>query len=570
MQEEETVAESRWGPFLDRLDDFQIWQLHMEVLANLDTRRRMNSYFDTLQPGYDQEPAGSQSQFASRSPTLQPSVRSSIPSTPVPGRDSLPGDDVTLTFANVAKSPPTRHAQRQDAPLTLGNTPETKQTGRQTTEDCLQKGLLNPAPPTRAAPSRSKKADPSMKGPFFCTYCHEMHSPSSFKMKADWKRHETKFHETGFEWPCKVYNCSETFSRKEDLNTHAEKVHGHVPDTHDVKLSLPAKRVYACGFKGCQKLTYTWKERCNHIARCMLEVKDQQRWSYHWRILNLLRQDATKPGWKVVKSRWCERLGIQVSDLRWEYRTSRNLVQQLECQTYGTDMESFLERLFKLGLPRQGPSNFGSATQRAPATIVHPTGTSSTSVSRMNNSSGHSILPASRLSFADQRHIHHHNQAHQEPAFFESILTDHNLNQASRPHSVVMEDAPDVGFGTVGTSAGCDPSMFDDQLLTVNDFLLLGGYCTNATPPLSTSPLEAATAASQDTARTSPGSRIMRKSKDILSPKRSPQPARRIVTDHPDLTPDYTVPGPARERRRSVVANVYGMPFFYGSFQSWA
>lgn len=190
---------------------------------------------------------------------------------------------------------------------------------------------------------------PPKPNKYFCTYCYELGSLKCFGAKAEWKRHEKTFHETGEEWPC---HCEEVFISEERFIAHSEKEHGYVPDTQEVRVLLPEDRVFACGFYPCRKLTYNWTERCNHVAKCMEDTAQYggADWSYTTRFLNLLRQPQVGPTWKRVKTHWLTNLGMVTSQLQWDCKTSRLMRHSLELRTFDVNnLENFLHRVFLKG-----------------------------------------------------------------------------------------------------------------------------------------------------------------------------------------------------------------------------
>jgi hypothetical protein len=86
----------------------------------------------------------------------------------------------------------------------------------------------------------------------------------------------------------------------------------------------------------------------------------KRNWIYTYRVLNLLQHPVVYPIWKIIKSRWYKQLGLDLLELNWDFKASRTMLQQLECHTFGADLESFLMRLLKLGHPYHSVSqNFG-------------------------------------------------------------------------------------------------------------------------------------------------------------------------------------------------------------------
>ncbi|KAF2449111.1 hypothetical protein P171DRAFT_186277 [Karstenula rhodostoma CBS 690.94] len=171
----------------------------------------------------------------------------------------------------------------------------------------------------------------SSGGPWFCTFCTEH---TSFAAKADWKKHETKQHETGEDWPCPIRNCLEVLDRKLDFEAHFKRHHPDVPCPTDVRVRLLPRLVYGCGFDGCKAILTGWKERCDHVALHMKPKGTEKRkgrteWKYSNTIHNLLRQDATRSAWKSLFTEFeSKQPRYQIT---WSPENTRILRQKLEC-----------------------------------------------------------------------------------------------------------------------------------------------------------------------------------------------------------------------------------------------
>ncbi|KAL1594581.1 hypothetical protein SLS60_010342 [Paraconiothyrium brasiliense] len=182
---------------------------------------------------------------------------------------------------------------------------------------------------------KSSTAKPSVTssggGPWFCTFCSEH---TSFAAKADWKKHETKHHETGEDWPCPIRNCLEVLDRKLDFEAHFKRHHPDVPCPTDVRVRLLPRLVYGCGFDGCKAILTGWKERCDHVALHMKPKGTEKRrgrteWKYSNTIHNLLRQDATRSAWKSLFAEFeSKQPRYQIT---WSPENTRILKQKLEC-----------------------------------------------------------------------------------------------------------------------------------------------------------------------------------------------------------------------------------------------
>ena len=185
----------------------------------------------------------------------------------------------------------------------------------------------------------------SVKRPFFCTFCEENGTEKNFKFKADWKRHEQNFHpDTGLDWRCGIAGCTEDFECGRDLKKHAEKNHPgeKVP-------SWPARQdwVYGCGFENCRNLSSMWKDRCDHVARCMQRATSA--WSYSRTIQNLLEDDRISGIWNQVVEQLASEQGITLAQMQWYPATSREMRQRLAGRSFEPNILDFFNSLFWAG-----------------------------------------------------------------------------------------------------------------------------------------------------------------------------------------------------------------------------
>lgn len=172
---------------------------------------------------------------------------------------------------------------------------------------------------------------PAVGGHWFCTFCTDY---TTFAAKADWKKHETKHHETGEDWPCPIRNCGEVLDRKLDFEAHFKRHHPDVPCPIDVRIRLLPRRVYGCGFDGCKLFLTGWKERCDHVAAHMKPKGTEKRrsraeWNYSNTIHNLLRQPATRTAWKSLFANFESKEPRY--KMTWTPGNTRVLKQKLEC-----------------------------------------------------------------------------------------------------------------------------------------------------------------------------------------------------------------------------------------------
>ncbi|KAF2711554.1 hypothetical protein K504DRAFT_489411 [Pleomassaria siparia CBS 279.74] len=180
---------------------------------------------------------------------------------------------------------------------------------------------------------------------YFCTFCAEEGLDKHIKTKQDWKRHEQDQHrDTGLEWHCMC--CSEIFLCGSDLRNHMKKGH---PDKKYVPRDseyIQPKRNYACGFVSCQNLSETWKDRCDHVARCM-QQKGQDNWSYTRTIQKMLKHKDIAFVWKRME----RRTNISSSHMQWNVAGTRTMRQQLNTLSFPEGLEMFLGKLVEIGFP---------------------------------------------------------------------------------------------------------------------------------------------------------------------------------------------------------------------------
>lgn len=187
---------------------------------------------------------------------------------------------------------------------------------------------------------------------FFCTYAAEKGKTELFGSKSDWKKHEMNFHETGKEYRCSDPSCSQTFSREYDYNQHCKR-HGNLNVLPASKMmrKLSQKTAFGCGFNHCKTVSYSWKERCDHVADHMKkEGKTPSDWSYSNVIRNLSRQQKQniREIWKIMLDQFCQRKKIDRSRLYWLPSNTRELRQNLECGIFYPNVEVFVQKAMDL------------------------------------------------------------------------------------------------------------------------------------------------------------------------------------------------------------------------------
>ncbi|KAF2188707.1 hypothetical protein K469DRAFT_748431 [Zopfia rhizophila CBS 207.26] len=168
---------------------------------------------------------------------------------------------------------------------------------------------------------------------WFCTFCAEKETLKTFRAKSDWKKHETRMHETGEDWPCPAPGCSQIFDRQKDFTKHYERSHPKRPllSLTDIKIQLLPKKIFGCGFDKCKDVSIGWDERCDHVAKHMKNGLTSANWKYSNVIRNLIRQEATRDTWKELISSLDESLRESRSQINWSPENTRILKQKLEC-----------------------------------------------------------------------------------------------------------------------------------------------------------------------------------------------------------------------------------------------
>ncbi|OCK73775.1 hypothetical protein K432DRAFT_430401 [Lepidopterella palustris CBS 459.81] len=213
-------------------------------------------------------------------------------------------------------------------------------------------------------------------GSLFCTFCAERNIVKTFGMKSDWKKHESRIHETGQDWPCPVPNCSRVFDREKDFIRHHNRYHTGrpLPPVSDVKIELLPKKFFGCGFENCKTVLINWNDRCDHIAKHMMPkdgtmpkdgMKSTQ-WSYTTVIRNLMRQDAIRDSWKSLFSTFGEQSRNGRSQLCWHPDNTRVLRQKLECGDTRPNRDDFLMTALQLGLDLPSVSGTGASDGLVP------------------------------------------------------------------------------------------------------------------------------------------------------------------------------------------------------------
>jgi len=271
----------------------------------------------------------SESRFSGMSTEYTPSLPSSISSHSHPHRE--------FPLYKSGLNPTTPVPPSIPSPTSLAPTPrDTISLPSPHPLDCDSKSVASST--TRR--TGTLKAD----GHWFCTFCPDHRS---FSTKSDWKKHETRHHETGEDWPCPIRHCGQVFDRQSDFELHCKRHHPDVPPPTDIKIRLLPRVLYGCGFDNCKSVLMGWNDRCNHVADHMRRGgKRREEWKYSNMIHNLLRQEATRNIWKEIFSNpESKELRYQIT---WRSENTRVLKQKLECADMRPDIDTVLQTALSL------------------------------------------------------------------------------------------------------------------------------------------------------------------------------------------------------------------------------
>ncbi|OCL13646.1 hypothetical protein AOQ84DRAFT_372005 [Glonium stellatum] len=415
----------------------------------------------------------------------------------------------------------------------------------------------------------------------FCTFCAEQKENvhKTFGTKSDWKKHETRIHETGQEWPCPVPNCRLIFDRDADFTRHHQRSHPGrpLPPLSDVKVQLLPKAVFGCGFDNCKTLLSSWNDRCDHVAKHMKDGMKRTQWRYTNVIRNLIRQDSIRDIWKSLFVYFGEQLKKDRSQLCWHPHNTRVLRQKLECGDFRPNRDDFLMITLKLGLDLPPPSISASSEQAValPDGFVTPSLDSVENINKLSHEQLRIILrggtpnPYSRFRLDIPK----------SPLPLEH--PSEQLLQSPLPSQGVTED-PEPSYDAIGFNSPQDRMSFMDVGDTVPELSLSMEsmdrmsscldspiphdstyYPAFVDPGRPTNPLIGpfpnyfdSAPTIQDSAfsaRSSTGQLIkksLRKAKSNFTLRRSQQLDPAAGTNHPDLPAEYEVPrtnaGPPR------------------------
>ncbi|OCK92464.1 uncharacterized protein K441DRAFT_570707 [Cenococcum geophilum 1.58] len=412
----------------------------------------------------------------------------------------------------------------------------------------------------------------------FCTFCAEQNVNKTFGTKSDWKKHETRIHETGQEWPCPTPNCCLVFDRDADFSRHHQRSHPGrpLPPLSDVKVQLLPKGVFGCGFDNCKTLLSSWNDRCDHVAKHMKDGMKRTQWRYTNVIRNLIRQDSIRDDWKFLFVTFREQLKKDGSQLCWHPHNTRILRQKLECSDFRPNRDDFLMTTLKLGLDLPPPSVPGSSEQAValPDGFVTPSFDSVQNIDTLSPEQFRVILrggPSNqhsrfRLDIPKSPLEHPPEQLLQSPLPSQGITEgqepsyDHTIGFNSSQDRIsfmdVVDTVPELSLSmeSMDRMSSCLDSPIPHDSTYYPAFVdpgrptnpLIGPFPNyfDSAPTIQDSPFSA---------RPSPGQIIkksLRRAKSNFTLRRSQQLDPATGTNHPDLPAEYEVPrstaGPSR------------------------
>jgi hypothetical protein len=228
----------------------------------------------------------------------------------------------------------------------------------------------------------------------------------------------------------------------------------------------------------------------------------------------------------------------------------------LECHSFGPDLETFLEKLFKLGHPHHTVSTG----------FCEPTVSTESLPRRPAPNSSFQIAAEDQPHASQRKHLRSYaSQRHPGPTTIDNNPNGPVANELKR-NSVIMLDAPSIAHNGTGEQHHDQPLAFrDNELLDVQGFLNSSSSSINETLPLPKIPVEGAIDPFDDPSKVSPRRIFMRKSKELLSRKKS-QPFQRCVADqHPDLPMNYRVSNSRHVKHNTAVAAIAGINGIYYS-----
>lgn len=421
----------------------------------------------------------------------------------------------------------------------------------------------NPNPPRNAA-------NVSTEPIFFCTFCAEEGERKTCKTKQDWKRHEQDFHETGNAWLCQVAECSAIFYCGGDFKKHFDKQHGGQGKLGENKKIQQRQLVYGCGFETCRKINFNWKSHCDHVAEDMRE--GQTEWNYTRTIRNLLRYPTLSGPWKSTYSRLSPQVGILHSQLTWDPKTTREMREQLEYHNFEPDLASFLERLFWRGCPEELSRAFAASALPQPSYSLPPLPADASSniqgpPATFGDSMQYDMIDPS-LDLASTIALNHTGEARVEAPTYPYRSRNSVIMVDAPPPSgaVVPNSAQDQEMQVTASSGRDRPTWQEFVLYDLPTYAAdTPTYAANTTPPLEPPVTdESNSPGTHSRERSGPRRKLMRKSKEWLTSKRS---QHFHTMDHPDLPPNMQLPGSLPRKPSSNSPPAAGTDRLY-SYQS--
>ncbi|OCL01234.1 hypothetical protein AOQ84DRAFT_23831 [Glonium stellatum] len=156
-----------------------------------------------------------------------------------------------------------------------------------------------PAP--NLQPIRKKDNTGQDEKRWFCVF--DEHKDKSFGKRSDWKKHMNGFHEPGkIAWQCPEQDCRQIFVQDSNFCQHHRLQHAcRKPCKHadSAKKRMPLKRAFACGYRTCQALLFSWDAWRDHVAHHMEDGMKISQWQYNTLLRNLLRRPEIHHYWEA-------------------------------------------------------------------------------------------------------------------------------------------------------------------------------------------------------------------------------------------------------------------------------
>ena len=150
-------------------------------------------------------------------------------------------------------------------------------------------------------PIRKKESLKQDEQRWFCVF--DEHRDKSFGKRSDWKKHMNGFHEPGqIAWQCPERDCRQIFVQDSNFCQHHRVQHAcRKPCKHanSAKKRIPLRRAFACGYRSCQGLLFSWDEWRDHVACHMENGMSISQWQYNTLLRNLLRRPEVHLYWEA-------------------------------------------------------------------------------------------------------------------------------------------------------------------------------------------------------------------------------------------------------------------------------